>query len=382
MPKTAQETVLHMAMELSNKKWRLGFQAGNRRRFVSVDARDLASLDRAISLTKHKLGLAADSRVVSCYEAGRDGFWIHRALLHLGVENIVVDSASIEVSRRKRRPKTDKIDVKKLLKQLVRHHGGEEDVWSILRIPSVEDEDGRRNHRERDRLVKERAQHSNRIKSLLSVQGVDLKNVNRWLPKTLETLRTWNGSPIPPALKEEILREHARWSLTHEQIGKIDTERKSVLQACAHEASGKRSRKLAEVNHLVALRGVGITSGWKLTHEFFWRDFNNRREVGGASGLTGTPFDSGEGDREQGISKSGNASIRALMVELSWCWLRFQPQSALSRWYMELFAKGKRFRKVGIVALARRLLIALWRYVKHGVVPAGAKLKQLPMGAA
>jgi transposase len=230
-------------------------------------------------------------------------------------------------------------------------------------------------------LVKERAQHSNRIKALLSTQGVPLKNVNRWLPKTLETLTIWDGSPLPQSLKSEVLREHERWLLTHEQVRKLDTEREAALQARRQEV-GHHSSKLEQVEHLIALRGVGMVSAWTLTHEFFWRDFNNRREVGAAAGLTGTPFDSGDSAREQGISKSGNASIRALMVELAWSWLRFQPESELSRWYQARFAQGKRFRKVGIVALARKLLIALWRYNRDGIVPAGATLKELPLVAA
>jgi len=337
-------------------------------------------LDAAVAVAMGKLGLPKNALVVSCYEAGRDGFWIHRALLQRGIDNIVVDSASIEVNRRKRRAKTDRIDVKKLLKQLVRHRGGEEDVWSIVRVPSVEGEDGRRNHRERDRLVKEQGQHSSRIKSLLALQGVTLTTVNRWLPKKLDELRIWDGSPLPSALKEEILREHVRWHLVHQQLLKLEADRETALRASTPAPAGTPSTQLDEARSLTALKGIGTTSSWKLVHEFFWRDFSNRRQVGAAAGLTGTPYDSGESAREQGISKAGNASIRALMVELSWCWLRFQPQSALSQWYLERFARGKRFRKVGIVALARRLLIALWRYVKHGVVPAGATFKATTEG--
>ena len=371
----SSEPRLYMAFELSHREWKLAFGVGPRNpRIVTIPARDLARLEKEIGRAKERLGLPGEAQVHSCFEAGRDGFWLHRHLKKRDVHNRVVDSASIEVSRRKKRKKTDRLDARKLLTMLIRYLGGENDAWSVVRVPSVEDEDERRPHRELLRLQKERTGHSNRINSLLVTQGIVLK-VSRALPSQLEQVRLFDGTELGSNLKQELLREHERWMQVDEQIRGIRQEQhRSTKEALEEEFEGRP--KLEMVAALMLLCGVGDRSAWPLVHEFFWRRFDNRRQVGSAAGLTGTPYDSGGSEREQGISKAGNKRIRRLMVELSWCWLRYQPESQITRWFEERFGAGSsRSRRVGIVAVARKLLIALWRYLDFGEVPEGARFK-------
>jgi len=361
--------VLYMAMELSNKRWKLGFSDGERQRQVSIEAGDWDSLNDQITRAREKLRLAADCRMVSCYEAGRDGFWIHRALVDQGIENRVIDSASIEVNRRKRRTKSDRVDVQAMLRLLQRYCGGERGMLSVVRVPTLEAEDHRRLHRERERLLKERGAHSARIKSLLVAHGIRLRLDGDFLVK-LDAARGGLGYVLGPDLKAELVREYARYRLVDEQIRGLEQEQKARAQAGMDET-------MLQVNGLMQLKGVGWQSSWLLVMEFFgWRAFRNQRQVGACAGLTPTPYSSGDSEREQGISKAGNRRVRTLMIELSWLWLRYQPGSALSQWFQRRFAGGgKRMRRIGIVALARKLLIALWRYVTDGVIPEGAVLK-------
>jgi transposase len=308
--------------------------------------------------------------MVSCYEAGRDGFWLHRYLLSCGIENVVVDSASIEVNRRKRRAKTDRIDVRKLMHKLLRYHGGEQLVWSVVNVPSEQAEDGRHLHRELEVLKKERTMHRSRLKSLLIQQGIVAPNPSsRKFLIQLETFRRWDGTELPADLKSRIIREHGRLRMVEEQIYTLNKERENRVAAADNMS-------MQQVAHLMTLVGIGMNSSWKFVMEFFaWRDFKNGKQIGALSGLTPTPYDSGSSLREQGISKAGNERVRTLAVEMAWVWLRFQPQSKLSQWYLKRFAEGgKRMRRIGIVAMARRLLIDLWRYLEHGVVPEGARL--------
>ena len=321
-----------------------------------------------IGKAKGKFRLPEGAPVKSCYEAGRDGFWLHRHLVSRGIENVVLESASIEVDRRARRAKTDRLDGGKLLKQLIRHHRDGE-FLRVVRVPSVEQEDERRLHRELERLTKERTGHRNRLQSLLVTQGVVLKPGRDFLLR-LSGVVLWNGAPLPADLKAECEREYERLRLVEEQMRMLEAERLKRLE-------GSERAELKQVLALARLRGLGCGSAWVLVMEFFgWRGFRNRREVGAAAGLVGTPYASGESTREQGISKAGNRRVRALIIELAWAWLRYQPNSALSRWFEERFGRGgKRSRRIGIVALARRLLVALWRYHEFGEVPAGAELK-------
>lgn len=314
--------------------------------------------------------MGKEVQIYSCYEAGRDGFWLHRYLKHGGIDNFVVDSSSIEVNRRFRRAKTDRIDVGKLMAMLIRYLGGEQKLWSVLHVPGSEQEDVRRVNREIERLKKERTAHSNRMKSLLILHGIKLA-VGRNFLKQLEASEQWNGQKLPQRISAEILREYERYELITEQLKQLDSEQQQIL------ASG--SKQAQKVNALKRLKGIGPVGSWKLVFEYFgWRVFKNVKQVGAAAGLAPTPYDSGGSQREQGISKAGNRRVRSLMVELSWYWLRYQRQSELSRWYMRRFGGGgKRMRRVGIVALARKLLITLWKYLEQGLVPQGAVLKKL-----
>jgi transposase len=366
----AGEQKLYMAMELSDKCWKLVFSdGGEKRRHETMEAGHRMELVEAIRKAKEKFDLSSEAKVVSCYEAGRDGFWLHRYLVTLGVDNQVVDSSSIETNRRKRRAKTDRIDGVKLLTMLMRYWGGERGLWSVVRVPSVEDEEGRRLHRELASLNKERTRHRNRIRGLLVVQGLRLEPKDDFLQR-LEALTLWDGAPLPLELKGELEREYQRLRLVEAQRRALEKTRKSRLRQ-ADTASVQR------VVQLMGLRAIGPNCAWLLVMEFFaWRGFRNRRQLGACAGLTGTPYDSGASKRDQGISKAGNRRVRTMMIEIAWLWLRYQPNSKLSRWFRERFAGGgARMRRVGIVALARRLLVALWRYVEDGMLPEGAELK-------
>jgi len=367
---STKEAIMYTGFELSDKKWKLAFSNGSKVRHISTDARDLNELQVQIFRAKKRFGLNEDTRVMSCYEAGREGFWLHRYLLSIGIENLVVDSSSIEVKRRKRRVKTDRIDAEKLLGMLMRYHGGEKKAWSVVRVPSEEAEDGMNLGRELEVLKKERTMHSNRIKGLLIQQGIVIKrlNVKRFLSE-LEGCRTWDGKELPVDFKSRIVREHQRLKIVDEQMRGVKKERKKRVE------SGDKAC-YRQVAQLMKLQGIGPENSWDFVMEFFsWRDFRNRKQVGALAGLTPTPYDSGGSLREQGISKAGSGRIRTRSVESAWCWLRFQPQSKLSKWFNKRFAQGgKRMRRIGIVAVARKLLIALWRYLKYGTVPEGACL--------
>ena len=363
---------LYMAIELSHTEWKLAFSTGETIRTVTVDARDLDQIQKAINGSKSRFNIGGEVRIRSCYEAGRDGFWLHRYLLSFGIENKVVDSSSIEVNRRKRRAKSDRIDARKLLTMLMRYHGGERLLWSVVHVPSMEDEEGRHLHRELEALNKERTMHRSRVKALLIQQGIAVKNPgSRTFLLDLDSFRTWDDKELPVDLKSRIIREHGRLRVVEEQIYALKKERERRL---VEDGANPSMRK---VSQLITLRGIGINSSWKFVKELFgWRAFRDRRELGSLAGLTPTPYDSGGSQRHQGINKAGNKRIRTLAVEMAWVWIRFQPQSKLSEWFMERFAGGgSRMRRIGIVAVARKLLIDLWRYVEYGVIPEGAVLK-------
>jgi transposase len=350
------DRVLYVALELSNRTWKLGMSVGfgQKARERNVPAGDLVRFSEEIHQAKKRFGLPKAAPVYSCYEAGRDGFWLHRFLEAEGLENVVVDPSSIEVSRRKRRAKTDHLDVHGLLKLLMRYWLGEPKVLSVVRVPSVEAEDNRHLHRELQQLKRERTQHINRIKGLLVGVGVRLHLRRRGVLAELEQARLWDGARLPPALHCRLVREQERLELVQRQIHELEAERKESLREC-------RSEEVEKVRRLMALRGIGANGAWLLGMELFvWRQFQNRRQVGSLAGLTPTPHESGAMKREQGISKAGNRYIRAMMVELAWGWLRFQPESRLSQWYQERFGRGgPRLRRIGIVALARKLLVAV-----------------------
>jgi transposase len=362
--------MLYLALELSGNSWKLAFTVGlgQKPRLRTIPARHTAALLQEILKAKARFGLTEDAPVVSCSEAGRDGFWLHRFLVHHGIDNRVVDSASIEVNRRQRRAKSDALDVTKLVEMLIRWRNGESKVWSIIHVPTVEEEDRRQRHRELIELKAQRTEHSNRIKGLLATLGLSTV-VDAKLPQRLEELRQWDGAPLPVNLRERILREFARWQQVDEQIRVLENRQRRAVRDDAEP-------DVELVRRLLNLKGIGPVGAWILVREVFsWRQIKNRRELAALAGLTPTPYSSGASQREQGISKAGNRRVRWILIELAWGWLHYQPQSALSRWYERRFGSGHaRARKVGIVALARKLLIALWKYLEHGEVPEGATL--------
>jgi len=367
------EQVLYLAFELGAKEWKLGFTTdlAARPRIRVMPAGQLERLRQEIADAKGWYGLAATAPVRSAYEAGRDGFWLHRSLTADGVHNLVVDSASIEVNRRQRRAKSDRLDVRKLLTMLLRYHAGEQKVWSVVRVPTPEEEDRRHLHRELRTLKEERTAVTNRLTGLLANQGIHLPP--GWRHRTLDellTTRLWDGSALPPGLRARLQGEWEHVQFLSAKIQDLERARQRVLDEQHDPATDK-------VRRLLRLRGIGPNGAWVYVHEFFgWRQFRNRKQVGGAAGLTPTPYDSGDDHREQGISKAGNRYIRDVAVEVAWCWLRYQPHSRLTRWYQQRFAHGGAVaRKVGIVAVARKLLIDLWRFLEHGVIPDGAVLK-------
>jgi transposase len=370
-----EHVTMHVAFELSKMKWKIGIVApgsAKMSRFTVVGG-DRAGL--AALLVRKQGEVAAccgrPVRIVSCYEAGYDGFWLHRWLGQHGVANHVLDPASIEVERRHRRAKTDRIDLDKLMRVLLALCRGEPRVCSVVRVPSVDEEDAKRRNRERERLIRERTAHINRIKALLHGQGIrDVKPLAKSFATQLAVRNTGDGHELPPLLAAEIAREHARLQLIVEQIGVIEAANRQAPSAAPAPATAPKATQL---NRLV---GIGMVGAQTLANEVYYRAFANRRQVGGYTGLTGTPYDSGETRREQGISKAGNPRARAILIELAWLWRRLQPDSALTRWFKERVGSGKgRIIKIAIVALARKLAVALWRYLETGLVPTGARLR-------
>jgi len=363
--------VLHLAFELSNKNWKLGFTVGlgQTPRERSVPARDMAQVLAEIAAAKRRFKLDDNARVVSCYEAGRDGFWLHRALVASGVENLVVDSSSIEVKRRARHTKTDRLDLGKLVAMLIRYHGGEKKVWSVVNVPELEEEDRRQLHRDLEDLKRERSREINRIKGLLSSQGISLEQRGQAKIELAE-VRLWDGSCLPEGLVGRLGRAQERLAFIDRQIKELETLR-------VEELADSPRPDIGQARTLMSLKGIGPATAWVLVMEFFgWRKFRNRRQIGALAGLAPTPYQSGESSREQGISKSGNRRVRARAIEMAWMWVRYQPDSALSRWFRERFGQGgSRQRRIGIVALARKLLVALWRFLETGAIPEAAAVK-------
>jgi len=369
---TARRDTLYLSLELGEDGWTLSFTSGFgkpvlRRR---IRSRDRDALRREIDAMKERMGLARDCRVVSCYEAGREGFWLHRFLTAHAIENLVVDSSSIEVSRRRRRAKTDRLDGESLLDLLLRHWAGSrKKVWSVVRVPTVEQEDRRHLHRELQSAKRDRTRLTNRMKGLLANQGLTL-DLKKDVPAQLAALRQWDGSALPAGLKARLAREWERVTFCTVLIERLEAERRELLR----DGDDPTLEKIRQLN---LLRGIGTNSAWLYGMELFgWRELRNRKQVGAIVGLVPTPYDSGQAEREQGMSKAGNRHVRAMAIEIAWGWLRFQPESELSKWYQRRFGSGsKRVRKIGIVALARKLIIELWRFLETGVVPEGAVLK-------
>lgn len=362
--------VLHLSFELGERQWKLAFTIGlgQRPRHRTIRAGDLTRLEHEVAVARQRFGLPATARVVSCYEAGRDGFWLHRALLARGIENVIVDASSIEVNRRARRAKSDRLDNEKLNEMLVRYHAGERRVWHVVPVPSEADEDQRHLERERQTLIQERTRLRNRLQGLLATHGVTVALTGD-VHTALGAVRRWDGTPLPAGLLARARRDWDRLERVAAAITGLETERATRLAGPTPTAACAR--------HLHQLRAIGPTIAWTFASEVFgWRHFQNRRQVGSLVGLTPTGALSGAERRELGIAKSGNPQLRALAVELAWLWVRYQPQSALSRWYQARYARGgPRLRRIGIVAVARKLVIALWRYVAFDQVPEGALVR-------
>ena len=355
---------LLVAMEMSLKTWRLVMspEGGTRKRVKTVEAGNFLELEKAVAEARERFKLPANTPLVFCYEAGRDGFYPYRRLSEAGHEVWVIDSASIEVSRRQRQAKSDGIDGEKLAELMQRKARGEPKALRIVRVPSLEVEDERLLPREREIILQDLGRLRNQIESILFTQGC------RDIPKTASGLKRWVAErhDLTPQLRERLGREAARLALLEAQLHAVE-------KAMALKVKQEQSAGIAAVAQaLMQLCGIGLIGAWVLSSEIFgWRHFRNRREVGAVLGLTPTPYSSGQDEREQGISKAGNRRARSMLVELSWLWLRYQPGSALTQWFKARFGGGgKRMRRIGIVALARRLAVALWRYADQGVVPA------------
>ena len=375
-PTHSEEVVLAVSLELAASKWKVALHDGRREQPAvhtvaqpQAAARLQAVLD-LIEAHKEKWSLPAGVRIVVSYEAGQDAFWIYRALRARHVECYVVDPASIPVERHKRRAKTDRLDVIKLVINLRAWLRGERDRMHVVHVPSPQDEASRQLMRDRGQLQKEVLQHRDRMRKLLVTLGcwddVDRKAFAGRLAR--DEVRCHDGAPLPPELRERLLRECERLALAEQQLAALEKTRQASLPAPARERS----------DHLARLKGIGEVGASRLTLELFWRQFHNRRELGACVGLVPQPYDSGESQVDQGISKQGNRRVRALLVEMAWSWLRYQPDSALTQWFNQRTqgtGPNRRARRIAIVAVARRLAIALWRYLKDGVIPEGAQLK-------
>ncbi len=372
---TLGELVLAVVFEISKRSWKIGLQDGKRVRPAIHTVEDEGAAERLahavalIEATKVKWGLPPSTRVALIYEAGQEGFWIARALRKLGYDAMVVDPTSIPVERRARRAKTDRLDTIKLLSCLRGWLNGELDRMHVVRIPTLEQEAQRHLPRDRGQLQREIGQHRDRIRKLLRTMGC-WDAVGPDFTQRLErgAVVCYDGTPLPPELAQRLSRECDRLAPLEAQLKELERNVLRQLPPAVQQ----------QIGTLMKLKAVGEVGAMRLVLELFWRDFNNRRQVGSCVGLVPQPYDSGESRVDQGISKTGNRRVRALLIEMAWFWLRYQPDSAITKWFVQRTAgnaKNKRGKRIAIVAVARKLVIALWRYLKDGVVPEGAMMK-------
>lgn len=389
-----QVGTLYIALELSNSVWKAAFtdEIARRPRLRNVAAGNLQALEHEIRLAKERFQLPADALVVSCYEAGRDGFWLHRCLVSMDICNHIVEPASIQVNRRHRRAKTDRIDAEMILSALIRFETGDRFACRMVRVPDKDMEDARHINRELKSLKNERTSHTNRIKGLLVVNGCADASIDHDFAQWLEQAVDGDGQPLGRRLVERLQREFERLQLVTEHIRQLQKHQYEMIRQAHREIARSEGtsdeknkppklpdaeeRIISIAEHLARLGGIGVVTAWTLAAEIFaWRDIRNRRQLAAFVGLVPSPYSSGDEEKEQGISKSGRSDLRVLMIEIAWLWLQYQPQSELSQWYCRRFAGGTaRDRKRGIVALARKLLVALGKYMSEGEIPAGAKL--------
>ncbi len=373
-PASVDYATIFLAFELSKAKWMLGVILPGSKKLSrhTITGGDVAALAARLAEWRRKAALCGKPvRILSCYEAGFDGHWLHRWLTDQGVINHEIDPSSIEVNRRARRAKTDRIDLERMMRAFLELLRGEPEACRVVHVPSVEDEDRKRRSRARERLLRERTAHTNRIKGLLHGQGVrDAFPLKPGFVESLESVRTGDGHVLPPGLKEEIVYEHERLSLVNKHLALLEAKSKAERRAAV---PGSAEAKIVQ---LAMLKGIGPVGGQRLVHEVFYRDFDNRRQVGSYIGLTGTPYNSGNSVREQGIGKAGNRRAREVAIEIAWLWLSHQPDSELSCWFRKRVGDIKgRIRRIAIVGMARKLMVTLWRYLRTGVVPAGTVLR-------
>ena len=372
---------IFLALELSRSSWLVASHTPaadkiSRHKLAAGDIDGLLALiERLRTRVEQKTGQPV--QVISCYEAGYDGFWLDRKLKAEGVVNHVMDPASIQVDRRARRVKTDAVDADALLRALMAFCRGEKKVCSMVRVPTRDEEDAKRLSREREQLIKERVRHVNRIKGLCATQGIyDYQPLKANRLERLDELRTGDGNPLPERLRNEIGRQLERLKLLLELIGTVEAERDAVVKADKPASEADR-----RIRALAKLKGIGPEIATVLYNEVFYRQFANRRDVAAYVGLTPSLFASGDLRHDQGISKAGNPRARATMVELAWLWVRHQSGSDLTGWFLTRVSGIKgRIKRIAIVALARKVLVALWRYLETGLVPTGAMLKAEKQG--
>ncbi|NPT39988.1 IS110 family transposase [Paraburkholderia sp. 1N] len=371
-----EDVVLAVSLELAASKWKVALHDGRREQpavHTVAQPQAAARLQAVLALIeqhKAKWTLPVNTRVVVSYEAGQDAFWICRALQARGIECYVVDPASIPVERHKRRAKTDRLDAIKLVINLRAWLRGERDRMHVVHVPSPQDEASRHLVRDRGQLQKEVLQHRDRMRKLLATLGCweEVSSMKFASRLAHGEVRCHDGAPLPTEFRERLMRECERLALAEQQLAALEKTRQASLPAPARQRS----------DDLARLKGIGEVGASRLALELFWRQFHNRRELGACVGLVPQPYDSGESQVDQGISKQGNRRVRALLVEMAWSWIRYQPASALTQWFNRRTLEtgpNRRARRIAIVAVARRLVIALWRYLKDGVIPAGAQLK-------
>lgn len=362
---------LLLAFELGERTWKVGMTTGlgQRPRVRQVPAGAVDQVLDEIARAKRRLKVPVGTPVLSCYEAGRDGFWLHRYLVAHGVTNHVVDSSSIEVTRRAHHAKTDNLDLAGLLNLLARYVAGDRRGWRVVRVPTVADEDARQQHRTWETVQKDRTRVLCRLRGLLITQGLRIGTTSDFL-RQLETMRLWDGAPVPAGLKARLTCVWQQLELLNAQLAELETARR-------HRAVDPSTTLGRYVHALPTLRGIGSLGAWVLATELFgWRAIQNARQLGALVGLVPAPYQSGATRRDHGITRAGNKHVRRLLVQLAWSWRRYQPTSALTQWYERRFGRGSpRLRRIGIVALARKLLITLWRYVDQGEMPEGAIVK-------
>lgn len=377
---------LFVGFELSKSTWLIGLYAPELGKSVSrykVDGGDVGRVQELIETARRRLARdCSPVRVVSIYEAGYDGFWLHRALENVGIENRVIDAASVPVDRRARRVKTDRLDLEQLIRMLLALERGETRACRVVRVPSSAAEDAKRQHRERAVLVAERIAHSNRITGLLMLLGIRGVNPRRRdFLEHLETLVTATGEPVPPHTKQALKREYERLCVSERQIREIEASQAAALKSAQEQnvSSSEEGRAVSVPDRtalLLRLRGLGHIGASVLSREVFYRRFDNRREVASYFGLAPSPYNSGSMRTDQGIGKAGNVRARTMAIELTWLWVRHQPESALTQWFRQRIGDATgRIKRIAIVALARKLMIALWRYVTTGTIPQGAMMK-------